>query len=317
MSANPTINLITILGHTAAGKTSFASCLASRIGGEIISADSRQVYRGMDIGTGKDLNDYVVEGHAIPYHLIDIVEPGHEYNIFEFRRDFERVYPKILERNRTPILCGGSGLYIESVLRNYRLQNVPVNVSLRNELEDKSQDELTKILSTYRVLHNTTDTVTRKRLLRAIEIEHYLATNPADSVKEITINPLVIGVKFDRESRRSRITERLKNRLDSGMIEEAEGLLKRLGSEKLIYYGLEYKYLTLYLLGNLSYGEMFESLNTAIHQFAKRQMTWFRGMEKRGIKINWIDGSSDLEEKTGIVLDLIINTLGTQANFHG
>jgi tRNA dimethylallyltransferase len=305
MSATQNINLIAVLGHTAGGKTSFASHLASGIGGEIISADSRQVYIGMDIGTGKDLNDYIVKGASIPYHLIDIVEPGYEYNVFEFRRDFGRVFPEILERNNTPILCGGSGLYIESALRNYRLQRVPVNAGLRKELEVKTQDELEIILRNYRELHNSTDTINLQRLVRAIEIEFFNRNNPVDSGMAFEIKPLVLGINYDRNIRRERITERLKYRLSHGMIEEAESLLAKLGPEKLLYYGLEYKFLALYIMGKLNYTEMFDGLNIAIHQFAKRQMTWFRGMEKRGIKINWIDGSISQQEKIEIAMNLL------------
>jgi tRNA dimethylallyltransferase len=291
-------NLITILGPTATGKTRFAGLLADRMHGEIISADSRQVYKTMNIGTGKDYNDYRVGEKSIPVHLIDIVEPGYEYNVFEYQADFVRVFKEISSRGSLPLLCGGSGLYLEAVLKGYRLINVPVNEPLRKDLENKSMEELAEILKSFKTLHNITDIGTRKRLLRAIEIESYYRENPDMSQDYPRLNPFIIGISGDRAARRERITKRLKERLDHGMIEEAERLLRDgISYEKMVYYGLEYKYLALYLKGDISYNEMFTRLNTAIHQFAKRQMTWFRRMERNGFKIHWLDISQDDEEK--------------------
>lgn len=297
--------LITVLGPTASGKTSFACKLAAEFGGEIISADSRQVYRGMDIGTGKDLEDYTVDGHKIPYHLIDIRDAGEQYNIFEYQKDFHKAYQDIILRGVQPILCGGSGLYIESVLKGYKLVEVPVNNDLRDSLKEKSLQELTCILKTYKTLHNTTDVDTVKRAIRAIEIEEYYKKHNEISGEE-PIDSLIIGIDIDRESRRTRITERLKSRLENGMVDEVKGLLASgIEPDALIYYGLEYKYVTQYILGELTYNEMFTLLEIAIHQFAKRQMTWFRGMEKRGFHINWIDYSTADEEKVSIVTKLL------------
>lgn len=292
------VDLVTVLGHTAAGKTAFAAQLASRIGGEIISADSRQVYRGMDIGTGKDYKDYLVEGERIPAHLIDIMEAGYEYNVYLFKQDFQRVYIDITDRRMMPLLCGGSGLYIESVLRNYQLIQVPVNRKLREDLENKSYQEMERILKLYGPLHNVTDTVNRKRIIRAIEIAEYQSSLPDGPVEERVLKPLVLGIKYERIIRRKRITERLTARLNNGMVEEVEGLLQQgVSAEKMDYYGLEYRYVTRYILKELSYDEMFMKLNTAIHQFAKRQMTYFRGMERRGVEIHWLEGQLPLEEK--------------------
>ena len=292
------VNLITVLGHTAGGKTAFAAHLAHHLGGEIISADSRQVYRGMDIGTGKDYEDYLVNGKRIPVHLIDILEAGYEYNVYLFKRDFLAVYSDISERGKMPVLCGGTGLYIESVLRNYRLLDVPPDSGLRLALENKSYEELVAMLKLYGPLHNITDTVNRKRLIRAIEIARHQSAQPQDSGRERELQPLVLGICFDRESRRKRISQRLKERMKGGMVEEVEGLLRSgVTAEKLDYYGLEYRYVSKYILKELSYEEMFARLNTAIHQFAKRQMTYFRGMERRGIVIHWLDGSLSMEEK--------------------
>jgi len=299
------IDLVTVLGHTAAGKTAFAAHLADRLGGEVISADSRQVYRGMDIGTGKDYMDYLVKDHRVPVHLIDILDAGYEYNVFLFKRDFLRVFTDISERESLPVLCGGSGLYIESVLRNYRLLNVPLNTSLREELEKKDYEELVKILKLLGPLHNITDTGNRKRLIRAIEIARYQSGQLDDSGEERELNPLVLGIRFDRDIRRERITKRLRERMEEGMIEEVEGLLRHgVAAEKLDYYGLEYRYVCKYILEELSYEEMFNKLNTAIHQFAKRQMTYFRGMERRGIAIHWLDGLLPMEEKIEQALTL-------------
>jgi len=291
--------LLTILGPTASGKTTVAAHTALRLNGEVISADSRQVYRGMDLGTGKDYEDYEIEGQKIPYHLIDIADAGYEYNVFEFHGDFLKAYDDITSRGKFPVLCGGSGLYLEAVLKNYQLIQVPKNEALRDDLEGKELNELEQILRTYKPdLHNTTDTETKRRAIRAIEIEDYLQHHPELDTDMPKINSLVVGIKYDRESRRKRITQRLKQRLESGMLDEVQALLdKGLTPDQLTYYGLEYKYLTLHLIGELSFDEMFQKLEIAIHQFAKRQMTWFRRMEKQGTKIHWIDGYMPLEEK--------------------
>lgn len=300
------LDLIAILGHTAAGKTSFAAHLAHRIGGEIISADSRQVYRGMDIGTGKDYKDYQVEDRQVPVHLIDIVDAGSEYNVYLFKQDFLRVFTDITERELLPLMCGGSGLYIESVLRNYKMLNVPINEELRENLSRKSYEELEALLKLYGPLHNITDTVNPKRLIRAIEIAMYQSANDEPSGKEKDLKTLVLGIRFERNHRRQRITRRLETRLKEGMVEEVEALLARgVGAEKLDYYGLEYRYVSKYLLNELSYEDMFGMLNTAIHQFAKRQMTYFRGMERRGIPIYWLRGELDMEEKIEQALVLL------------
>lgn len=292
------IDLIAIIGPTASGKTPFAAALAHRLHSEVISADSRQVYRGMDLGTGKDLADYVVQGESVPYHLIDIADPGYKYNVFEFQRDFLTAYQSMRKRGLLPILCGGTGMYVESVLRGYRLLPVPENPTLRQQLASHSLEELTQILSRYKTLHNTTDVDTAKRAIRAIEIEEYYAHTPIEERSFPQLNSLVIGLDIDRELRRTKITRRLKQRLDEGMLDEIRQLLSRgLTPDDLLYYGLEYKYLTLHVIGQLSYDEMFHQLETAIHQFAKRQMTWFRGMERRGIHIHWIDATLPLEEK--------------------
>lgn len=297
-------NLITILGPTASGKTSVAAKVASLLGGEVISADSRQVYRGMDLGTGKDYADYVVDGKAVPYHLIDIVDAGYEYNVYEYQKDFLRVFEEITERGKLPVMCGGSGLYLEAVLKNYKLIQVPVNEPLREKLNGKSLDELTEILKTYKhYLHNQTDTDNEKRAVRAIEIEEYYLTHPEIDTGMPDIRSLVVGVKFDRLSRRKRITSRLKQRLNDGMLDEVQRLLDSgLTPEQLTYYGLEYKYMTLHLTGQITFQEMFEGLNVAIHQFAKRQMTWFRRMEKQGTQIHWLDGYMPLDEKLEKIL---------------
>ncbi len=284
--------LITILGPTASGKTAFAAQLAYALDGEIISADSRQIYRQMDIGTGKDLSDYVVQGNSIPYHLIDIQEPGEKYTLFDYQHDFHKAYNDILTRNKKPILCGGTGLYIESVLKGYNLPDVPANPKLRVELEEKSLEELTAILQSYRTLHNTTDTDSKKRAIRAIEIEEYKSKQESSATTFPPVESIILGLDIDRELRRKKITTRLHARLQEGMIEEIEKILDSgVPPEDLIYYGLEYKFVTLHVMGNLSYEEMFRQLEIAIHQFAKRQMTWFRGMERRGFVIHWIDAS--------------------------
>jgi tRNA dimethylallyltransferase len=295
---NEKYNLITILGPTASGKTSVAAKIASELDGEVISADSRQVYRGMDLGTGKDYADYVVDGKLVPYHLIDIVDAGYEYNVYEYQKDFLRVFEEITERSKLPVMCGGSGLYLEAVLKNYKLIQVPVNDPLREKLDGKSLDELTEILKTYKnYLHNQTDIENPKRAVRAIEIEEYYLTHPEIDTGMPDIRSLVVGVKFDRLSRRKRITSRLKQRLKEGMLDEVQHLLDSgLTPEQLTYYGLEYKFMTQHLTGHLSYREMFDGLNVAIHQFAKRQMTWFRRMENQGTEIHWLDGYMPLEE---------------------
>ena len=300
------INLLTILGHTAAGKTAFAARLANRVGGEIISADSRQVYRGMDIGTGKDYQDYLVGNHKVPVHLIDILDAGEEYNVYRFQRDFLRLFTEISGRGVLPVLCGGTGLYIESVLRNFHLLDVPPDASLREELEKKSYDELVGILKLHGPLHNVTDTVNRKRLIRAIEIAMHQSVQPDEKADKPVLHPLVLGIRFDRTIRRQRITERLRSRMMEGLIEEVEGLLRNgVSAEQLDYYGLEYRYVSKYVLKELSYEDMFNQLNTAIHQFAKRQMTYFRGMERRGIDIHWLEGEGSMEEQMEEALALI------------
>jgi len=305
--------LITILGPTASGKTALAAHLAADLDAEIISADSRQVYRGMDIGTGKDLEDYTIGDKRVPYHLIDIVEPGTKYNVFEYQNDFLKAYEDITSRGLTPILCGGTGLYIEAILKGYRLLPVPEDKALRAELERKSLAELTEILRKLKAengstMHNTTDVDTEKRAARAIEIELYYKHAPVEERLFPKIDYIIIGVSIDREERRRRITDRLHQRLDSGMVEEVRSLLNRgITAEDLIYYGLEYKYVTEYVLGKLSYEEMERSLEIAIHQFAKRQMTWFRGMERRGFTINWLDAALPMDEKVARMKEIINN----------
>ena len=299
-------DLITILGPTASGKTPLAAALAHRMGTEIISGDSRQVYRRMDLGTGKDLVDYTVDGCQMPYHLIDIVEPGYKYNVFEYQRDFLKAYEEISAKGKTPVLCGGTGMYIESVLKGYRLLPVPENPELRASLEGKSLEELTHILEGYKKLHNSTDVDTCKRAIRAIEIEEYYKQQPPEYREFPSLQSLIVGVDIDRELRREKITRRLKQRLDEGMVDEVRGLLAEgIPAENLIYYGLEYKFLTQYAIGEISYEEMFHQLETAIHQFAKRQMTWFRGMERRGFTIHWLDATLPMEEKTERIINLI------------
>lgn len=298
----PSFDLITIIGPTASGKTRLATALAHKMGGEIISADSRQVYRRMDLGTGKDLDDYTVEGDPVPYHLIDIVEPGYKYNVYEYQRDFLKAYSDIRARGRTVVVCGGSGLYIESILRGYRLLPVPQNPELRRQLADKSLAELTEKLKSYKTLHNTTDVDTAQRAIRAIEIEEYYKNSPAEERLFPNLKSLTVGVDVDRETRRQRITERLQARLEAGMADEVRSLLAEgLPADDLLYYGLEYRYLTLYVTGKISYEEMFKRLEIAIHQFAKRQMTWFRGMERRGTPIRWLAGSLPMEQKLAAI----------------
>ena len=283
--------MLAVVGPTACGKTSLSVDLALSIeGGEIISADSRQVYRGMDIGTGKDLAEYTRGDITVPSHLLDIVDAGEKYNLLEFQRDFLKAYEDIKARGAFPVVCGGSGLYVESVLRGYRLLPVPENPDLRARLEEKSLDELTAILAGYKSLHNNTDTDSKKRAIRAIEIEEYYLSRLVEERSFPKINALVVGVSVDRDVRRERISCRLRERLKEGMVDEVRTLLNNgLEPEQLIYYGLEYKYLTLYLTGAMDYDDMVRGLEIAIHQFAKRQMTWFRGMEKRGVDIKWVD----------------------------
>ena len=303
--------LITILGPTASGKTELAAHLAATMDGEVISADSRQVYRRMDIGTGKDLADYSVDGKLVPYYLIDICEPGTKYNLFQYQQDFLKAYEDITARGRQPILCGGTGLYIESVLKGYALSPVPQNPTLRAELEGKSLEELTAILTSLKqqtgtTMHNTTDVDTAQRAIRAIEIEEYNLHTPMPKRQFPQIPYIIIGVNIDREHRREKITRRLKARLDEGMVEEIKGLLDSgIAAEDLTYYGLEYKYVTEYVIGKTSYEEMYRGLEIAIHQFAKRQMTWFRGMERRGFTIHWIDALQPMDEKIGKILQII------------
>lgn len=298
--------MLVITGPTASGKTALAAALAERLAGEIISADSRQVYREMNIGTGKDYSDYMVNGKQIPVHLIDIVDPGYKFNVFEYQRLFLKAFKDLTSRDKFPIVCGGSGMYIDSIVSNYQLVEVPPDEAFRKELENKTMEELISILSSYKSLHNITDIDTRKRAIRAIEIEHYSAVNKGSEIEFLSLRSLIVGIRFDRESRRRRISERLKKRLENGMIEEVQSLLKKgIQEETLIYYGLEYKFITLYLTGKISFDEMFCRLEVAIHQFAKRQMTWFRGMERRGIKINWIDGQVPIEEKIDKIIKLL------------
>ena len=290
--------LITILGPTASGKTALAAALAARLDTEIISADSRQLYRGMDIGTGKDLADYVVDGKSIPYHLIDICDPGYKYNVFEYQHDFFRVFTSLRERGLVPILCGGTGLYIEAVLKGYKLLDVPPNPALRERLREKSLPELEILLASYKVLHNKTDVDSVQRAIRAIEIEEFYRTQAPDVREYAPLNSLLVGVAIDRELRREKISKRLRARLDEGMVDEVRHILSNgVAPEDLIYYGLEYKFLTLYIIGKLTYEEMVSQLEIAIHQFAKRQMTWFRGMERRGCTIHWLDATLPMADK--------------------
>ena len=302
-------DLITILGPTASGKTPLAAALAARLRTEIISGDSRQVYRRMDLGTGKDLADYVVDGYRVPYHLIDIAEPGYKYNVFEFQRDFLKAYEDMRSRGLLPVLCGGTGMYLESVLKGYRLLPVPENPELREKLAGKSLEELTAILASYKKLHNTTDVDTAKRAIRAIEIEEYYLHQETEARSFPELRSLIVGVDIDRDLRRQKISSRLKQRLEEGMVDEVRTLLNEgIAPEDLIYYGLEYKYLTLYVTGQLTYDEMFQQLEIAIHQFAKRQMTWFRGMERRGFTIHWIDATWSMQDKVDKIIELMDKT---------
>lgn len=303
LSNKPRTRLITILGPTACGKTALAVALANELGSEIISADSRQVYRGMDIGTGKDLEDYVVDGKRVPYHLIDIVEPGSKYNLYRYQRDFMAAYDDIVSRGAQPILCGGTGLYIEAVLKGYALSTVPQNPALRKQLEGESLETLTQKLVELKKknnsnMHNTTDVDSCQRAIRAIEIETYNIEHTAERRPAQPVDAIVFGLDIDREERRRKISERLRQRLDNGMVDEIKRLLDSgVAATDLIYYGLEYKYVTEYVIGKLSFDEMYRQLEIAIHQFAKRQMTWFRGMERRGTDIHWLDAALCMEKK--------------------
>lgn len=299
-------HLITILGPTASGKTALAANLASIINGQIISADSRQVYRDMDIGTGKDLNDYIIDGKTIPSHLVNITVPGSRYNVFEFLGDFSKAFRKVIEADSIPILCGGSGMYLDAVLRGYSMGKVHENPELRKRLDGLNNDELIRKLMSYGPLHNTSDSSDKERLIRAIEIADFqkMHTEILEQLPKFT--SINFGISFDRQIIRSRITARLEARLEEGLVEEVESLLDRgIKPEDLIYYGLEYKFVTQFVIGQLSHNDMFTKLNTAIHQFAKRQMTWFRRMEKNGVKIHWIDGSIELNDKLAVILSKI------------
>lgn len=310
MFRNQMPRMITILGPTASGKTALAARLAADIGAEIISADSRQVYKTMDIGTGKDLDDYVVDGRKVPYHLIDIAEPGTKYNVFEYQKDFLSAYESVTSRGLTPVLCGGTGLYLESVLKGYRLLPVPEDKTLRASLADKSLEELTQMLILQKTkngshMHNTTDIDTAKRAIRAIEIELYYQQTSVDERSFPKIDNIIIGVNINRDERRRKITSRLHQRLEAGMVDEVKSLLNRgIPPEDLIYYGLEYKFVTEYIIGRLTYNEMSRLLEIAIHQFAKRQMTWFRGMERRGFTINWLDAALPMDKKIARIKEL-------------
>ena len=298
--------LITILGPTASGKTVLAAALAAQLHTEIISADSRQIYRGMDIGTGKDLADYIVNGQSIPYHLIDICEPGYKYNVFQYQHDFFRVFRDIESRRKLPILCGGTGMYIEAVLKGYKLLDVPQNPTLRQSLQGKSLAELEQILASYKVLHNKTDVDSAQRAIRAIEIEEYYRTEAPGRNEYEPINSLIIGVDIDRNTRRAKISQRLRARLAEGMVDEVRQLIDQgVKPDDLIYYGLEYKFVTQYVIGQLSYEEMVTQLEIAIHQFAKRQMTWFRGMERRGSTIHWVNAAWETARKIDTILELL------------
>ena len=303
--------MITILGPTASGKTSVAAALALRTGGEIISADSRQVYRRMDIGTGKDLADYTIGDVHIPYHLIDIADPGTKYNLFQYQQDFHTAYNDIRSRGKLPILCGGTGLYIEAVLGGYSLSPVPQNQKLRERREGKALDQLTQMRVQLKQkngskMHNRTDVDTAQRAIRAIEIETYNLEHPTPERQMPPVDSLVIGINIDRELRREKITRRLKARLEEGMCDEIRSLIDGgVNPDDLIYYGLEYKFVTEYVVGKTSYEEMFRQLEIAIHQFAKRQMTWFRGMERRGYTIHWIDAAQSMDEKVEAIMSLM------------
>ena len=298
--------LITIIGPTASGKTVLAAQLAFTISGEIMSGDSRQVYKNMDIGTGKDLKDYTVNGKNIPYYIVDVVDAGSKYNVYEFQKDFIAAYNTIIDKNKQPILCGGTGMYIEAALKGYSLIHVPSDDAFRTLCETKTDEILIEELKSYKKLHNQTDIDTRRRIIRALEIEHYYANNPKITFEYPQFTPIIIGVSIDVETRRNRIDLRLQQRLKEGMVDEVKALIDRgVPTETLVYYGLEYKFLTLYVTNQMSYTDMVLQLNIAIHQFAKRQMTWFRGMERRGMKIHWIDGMKHMDERVSECLSII------------
>ena len=296
-------DMVTILGPTASGKTEVAANLAYLLGGEVISADSRQIYRNMDLGTGKDLEEYRINGTNIPYHLIDIAEAGYQYNVFEYQRDFLKVYQELKIKGIFPVMCGGSGMYLEAILKGYRLIQVPINEKRRAELQMLSLGSLKEILGSYKSIHNTSDIENSKRAIRAIEIEEFCLDHPETDLSFPKINSLIVGIRIERELRRRKITARLHQRLTNGMIDEVQKLLDSgIKPDDLTYYGLEYKYITNYLLGHLTYEQLVTDLNTAIHQFAKRQMTWFRKMEREGFKIRWLDGEIPTDEKTAKIL---------------
>lgn len=300
-------NLITILGPTATGKTALAANLAILINGEIISGDSRQLYKRMDIGTGKDISEYTVGGIQVPYHLIDIIEPGNKYNVFEYMNDFSSAFYKVVENDNIPILCGGSGMYLDAVLRGYELNKVPYNEEIRKECASLTFDQLIKKLKSYGPLHNTTDITSDERLIRAIEIADFQALNRVNSFELPKFKSINFGVSYKRERLRELITTRLQKRFDEGMINEVSNLISEgIAPQDLIYYGLEYKFITYYLTNKITFRELFDQLNTAIHQFAKRQMTWFRRMEKKGVKIIWIDGEISREDKIKLILSNIV-----------
>ena len=304
-------NLITILGVTATGKTRLAVELASMINGEIISGDSRQVYKDMNMGTGKDIEEYSFNGISIPYHLIDIVDPGYEYNVYEFYRDFHNAYDDIVSKGKLPIMCGGSGLYLDAIISEYKFNKVPLNEFLRKNLEEFSDEELIKKLESFGPLHNISDTSDRHRLIRAIEISEFERKNIHIEEKRKPIDSINFGIRFDRDTIRRRITDRLNDRLENGMIKEVKNLLESgLTPDQLMFYGLEYKYLTMYVIGKMDYDEMFSRLNTAIHQYAKKQMTWYRKMERKGVKIHWIDGTINLDNKITVVMGMLRNYQG-------
>lgn len=308
-SSEMSYDMLVVTGPTASGKTALAATLAHKLGGEVISADSRQIYRKMNLGTGKDYNDYIVDGKPVPYHLIDIADPGYKYNVFEYQRDFTKTLLRMRSEGVFPVVCGGSGMYIDAIVSGYRMNEVPPDPEFRASLEDKSLDELAEILSSFKKLHNVTDLDTKKRAIRAIEIERFNEMHREKQSASPEVRPLITGILYSREERRNRISARLRQRLSEGMIDEVKQMLEDgISPEALIYYGLEYKYLTLYLTGRLTYDDMFRSLETAIHQFAKRQMTWFRGMERRGIAINWIDGSMSDPEKTAYIVAKLYHT---------
>ena len=299
-------NLVVVLGPTASGKTALAAPLAYQLNGEILSADSRQVYRQMNLGTGKDYEDYNVQGVEVPYHLIDIADAGYKYNVYEYQRDFFDAFKDIQSRDKFPVMCGGTGMYIEAVLSGYKMIQVPSNPELRESLAPKSLDELSDILSSMKQLHNTTEVDTHKRAIRAIEIETYYKSHSEIKLELPEVNPLIIGVDIDRELRREKITKRLKSRLDEGMVDEVKGIIASgVKPEDLIYYGLEYKFLTQYVIGEISYQQMFDKLNIAIHQFAKRQMTWFRKMERSGFNIHWLNAKDSIESRLRKVNELL------------